>query len=94
MTDSRETPTQVAGSVSRPRRRLATSRRAGGPFDLTGREQDVLRLVAKGLTDREIADELFVSTHTVSHHLRGVFAKTGTRNRTAAAAAARERNLL
>src|SRR5436190_23457889 len=30
----------VTGSVSRPRRPLATSRRAGGPFDLTGREQD------------------------------------------------------
>lgn len=85
---------RLTGSGSPPRRRLPTSRRAGGPFDLTG-GQDVLRLIAEGPTNRGIADELFVRTHTVSHHLRGVFAKTGTWNRTAAAAVAtRGRNLL
>jgi pimeloyl-ACP methyl ester carboxylesterase/DNA-binding CsgD family transcriptional regulator len=80
----------VTGTLSGPRRRLALSPRDAGPFGLTGRERDVLQLVAEGRTNRQIADVLFVSPHTVSHHLRGIFAKTGTTNRTAAAAAARQ----
>jgi DNA-binding NarL/FixJ family response regulator len=53
---------------------------------LTPREQEVLRLIARGRTNQQIADELFISLNTVSHHLRGVFAKTGSANRTEAAA--------
>ncbi len=85
----------VTGHVARhAQRRLAPSRGATGPLDLTGREQDVLRLLAEGRTNREIAGELFISTHTVSHHLRGIFAKTGAQNRTTAAAIARQHDLL
>ena len=51
------------------------------PFDLTEREGDVVALVAKGLTNREIAGQLYVSVNTVEYHLRNVFAKLGITSR-------------
>ena len=54
--------------------------------DLTQREREVLDLVASGMTNQQIAGRLFISLNTVSHHLRSIFAKTGSRNRTEAAA--------
>jgi DNA-binding NarL/FixJ family response regulator len=53
---------------------------------LTARELEVLRLVAVGRTNREIAAELFVSEHTVARHLQNIFAKLGVSSRTAAGA--------
>jgi DNA-binding NarL/FixJ family response regulator len=53
---------------------------------LTSRERDVLRLVAAGKTDREIAAALSVSPHTASTHVRNILAKLGADSRTAAAA--------
>lgn len=52
---------------------------------LTGREVDVLRLVAKGLSNREIAERLYISTNTAANHVRSIFTKTGVSNRTQAA---------
>jgi len=49
-----------------------------------GREVDVLRLVARGMTDAQIAETLFISARTVHKHLEHVFAKLGVRTRTAA----------
>jgi DNA-binding CsgD family transcriptional regulator len=63
------------------------------PAGLTARECSVLRLVALGRTNRQIAAELFISPHTVSHHLRGIFAKTATSNRTEASAFAHDHQL-
>ena len=51
----------------------------------TEREQDVARLVIKGLTNKEIAGKLFLSHHTVKVHVTNLFYKTGLTNRTALA---------
>ncbi|CAA9570138.1 MAG: hypothetical protein AVDCRST_MAG59-3407, partial [uncultured Thermomicrobiales bacterium] len=61
---------------------------------LTSRELEVLRLVASGRTDRQIAEALYLSPRTVNHHVAGLLAKLGVRGRTAAVAAARAADLL
>jgi DNA-binding CsgD family transcriptional regulator len=48
---------------------------------MTDSELTVARLVAQGFTNREVAEQLFVSPHTVSSHLRHVFAKVGVNSR-------------
>jgi DNA-binding NarL/FixJ family response regulator len=53
---------------------------------LTARERDVLRLVAAGPSNREIAAALVISEHTVARHVQNIFAKLGVSSRTAAAA--------
>jgi non-specific serine/threonine protein kinase len=64
------------------------------PDDLTAREVEVLRLVAKGLTDAQIAERLTLSVRTVQAHLRSVYAKLGVNTRSAATRAALERGLV
>lgn len=49
---------------------------------LTSREQDVLKLVIKGLSNREIAETLFISEHTVKNHMSNIFQKLGVSDRT------------
>ena len=56
------------------------------PNGLTAREVQVLRLVAKGLTNNEIAEELGLSEKTIAHHLTHIFNKTSSENRASAAA--------
>ena len=68
-------------------------RRVEHPDDLTARETEVLRLVAEGLTDAQIADRLTVSARTVQAHLRSVYSKLGISTRSAATRAAMERGL-
>jgi ATP/maltotriose-dependent transcriptional regulator MalT len=51
------------------------------PLDLTAREQDVAALVGRGMTNREVATELYVSEKTVEYHLRSVFGKLGIDSR-------------
>ena len=53
----------------------------GGVDDLTPREADVLRLIAAGQSNREIARTLYVSEATVKTHVNRIFAKTGSRDR-------------
>jgi DNA-binding NarL/FixJ family response regulator len=63
------------------------------PRGLTAREVEVLRLVAAGKTNRDIAVELVISEHTVARHLQNTFAKLGVSSRAAATAFAFEHGL-
>jgi ATP/maltotriose-dependent transcriptional regulator MalT len=60
---------------------IPSAPRARSPLDLTERERDVVALVAKGLTNKEVAAELYVGDKTVEYHLRNVFAKLGVTSR-------------
>jgi len=62
--------------------------------DLSSREDEVLRLVAQGATNREIADSLFISENTVKTHLRNIMDKLHLANRSQAAAYAVKRGLV
>ncbi len=64
------------------------------PGDLTAREAEVLALVAAGLSDREIAERLVLSPHTVHRHVANVRTKLGLPSRAAAVAEAARRGLL
>jgi DNA-binding NarL/FixJ family response regulator len=61
---------------------------------LTAREAEVLRLVAAGRSNRQIAAELVISEHTVARHMQNIFAKLGVSSRTAASAFAFEHDLV
>lgn len=63
----------------------ATTGAAGSEAALTGRELEVLRLVAAGFTDAEIADQLLLSAHTVHRHVSNIRTKLGVTSRAAAA---------
>jgi DNA-binding CsgD family transcriptional regulator len=70
-----------------PDARSATERRrCHAPRGLTARELEVLRLLAQGLTDREIADALFLSRRTASDHVGHILRKLDARSRSDAAA--------
>jgi DNA-binding NarL/FixJ family response regulator len=67
----------------------------GGPLPdgLTDREGEVLRLIAAGRSNAEIAGQLFVSEATIKTHVNRIFAKTGSRDRSQAVAYAHRRGL-
>lgn len=58
-----------------------TARRPARADNLTSREIEVLRLLARGLSNSEIAGRLVISRKTASHHVEHIYAKTGTANR-------------
>jgi len=64
------------------------------PDHLTSREVHVLKLVSAGLTNREIADRLGLSSRTVDAHLRSIFGKIGVGSRSAATRYAVEHGLV
>jgi DNA-binding CsgD family transcriptional regulator len=64
------------------------------PGGITEREADVVRLVARGYSDRQISNELYISPRTVNAHLRNMLNKTGTANRTELSVWAIEHGLL
>jgi pimeloyl-ACP methyl ester carboxylesterase/DNA-binding CsgD family transcriptional regulator len=61
---------------------------------LTARENEVLRLIAEGKSNREIADTLVISINTVTNHVKSILGKTGAANRTEAAAYAHRHGLV
>jgi DNA-binding NarL/FixJ family response regulator len=83
----------VAGRL---RRRLGLGGREtpGGAPVLTDRERDVLRLLARGFANSEIAKALYLSPATVKHHIASIFSKLAVRNRIQAAVRAVEDGLL
>jgi DNA-binding NarL/FixJ family response regulator len=63
------------------------------PDGLTGREAEILALIARGMTNPEIAKALVLSSHTVKSHINRIFAKTSSRDRAAATQYAQVHNL-
>ncbi|MDV7395685.1 LuxR C-terminal-related transcriptional regulator, partial [Arthrospira platensis SPKY1] len=61
---------------------------------LTGRQLDVLQLLSKGLSNKEIASELFLSTRTVDMHMRNLFDRLGCHSRWDAVEKGRELGLI
>ena len=81
----------LAPSVAR---RLLGQVRKPAQEELSEREQDVLRLIAGGSTNREAAAQLFISESTVKTHLLHIYEKLGVRDRAAAVSEAYKRHLL
>jgi HD-GYP domain-containing protein (c-di-GMP phosphodiesterase class II) len=71
-----------------------TARRREGPAGLTARETDVLRLVSRGLSNKEIAARLVISPKTARNHVEHIYAKIGVSNRAGASLFAVQHGLL
>jgi predicted ATPase/class 3 adenylate cyclase/DNA-binding CsgD family transcriptional regulator len=83
--DLTETARFAREQIQLARARLATrNARRGHPGGLSRREVEVLRLVAEGLTTREIASRLYISPKTADHHIQHVYTKIDVSNRAAA----------
>jgi DNA-binding NarL/FixJ family response regulator len=67
--------------------------RPAPPDGLTHREVEILGLIARGLTNPEIAGRLYLSNHTIKTHINRIFAKTGSRDRAAAISYAHRHHL-
>lgn len=89
---------QVARPNPPPARATSNTKRARQHqpllHDLTEREREVLRLVAQGLTDAQIAEALVISPRTVNAHLRSIYSKLNISSRNAATYFALEHNLI
>jgi DNA-binding NarL/FixJ family response regulator len=71
-------------AASAPARPAAKEAPWPPPDGLTQREVEILSLIARGLTNPEIAAQLFLSNHTIKTHINRIFAKTGSLDRAAA----------
>lgn len=90
----RSTAAGEAALASRVASRLMQRMRAPGQEALTAREIEVIMLVARGLTNKEIANALYLSEATVKTHLLHVFAKLGVDDRTEAVTVAARRGIV
>jgi DNA-binding CsgD family transcriptional regulator len=75
-------------------RRVTQEANEADATGLSARELEVLKLVAEGLTDSQVAQRLYLSPRTVGHHLRSVYRKLGVSSRTAALREASGRGLI
>jgi DNA-binding NarL/FixJ family response regulator len=87
-------PSVAAKVVAEFARQQTTPRIQPLPEPLTNREIDILRLLAAGLNNREIADQLFLAEGTVKNHITNIPGKLGVRDRTQAALRAKDLRLL
>lgn len=89
-------PPRLAGQMLEEFRRLSrlAPREREGIEELSARELEVLRLVASGKTDKEIAVALSLSIHTIKTHMRSILSKLQVGGRKEAARAARENGLM
>ena len=85
---------ELGATADATRVEVAVSGGAARPGNLTARELEVLRLVAAGRSNREIAAALVISEHTVARHLQNLFPKIGVASRSAATAFAFEQGLV
>jgi len=81
--DPRAQAALLAATLARPGPVRETAA-APPPDGLTQREAEILGLIARGLTNPEIAAQLYLSNHTIKTHISRIFAKTGSRDRAAA----------
>jgi len=63
-------------------------------FNLTNREKEILKLISDGLCNKDIADKLFLSLHTVKNHVKNIIQKLAVDDRTQAAIMALKENLI
>lgn len=84
---------KVVGALDRAERSGPDAPAPAPHAALTPREREVLRLVARGSTNREIARELFLSEGTVKNHVSNILSRLGLRDRTQAALYARDHQL-
>jgi len=88
---------KLVGALSKQKKEIAPLPQTTvslAKHDLTERELEVLRLIATGATNREIADELVVSEGTVKNHVSSILSRLGLRDRTQAALYAHQHQLI
>ncbi len=79
-------PPRISAVLMRRLSTMASQRSGRADLDLTVREQEILRMLEQGLSNREIAHELCIALHTVKNHVHSVLGKLGVRSRAEAAA--------
>ncbi|MDQ0383006.1 HD domain-containing phosphohydrolase [Amycolatopsis thermophila] len=87
-------PAAVEAVLAAAGQPTAWARRSGWPAGLTDREVEVLRLITRGRTNRQVAAGLHLSVKTVGRHIENLYAKIGVNSRAAAAVFAMEHRLL
>jgi LuxR family maltose regulon positive regulatory protein len=87
-------PTRTASRATASRWRTESERPEELPEPLTLREEEILRLIGRGLTNQEIAAELIISPHTVKTHATHIYAKLAVKNRVRAVRKARHLGIL
>ena len=83
----------LAAATSRPEKPPEQKLPEKLPDGLTLREAEILSMMARGMTNPDIAAELYISAQTIKSHINRIFAKTGSANRTAAIRYARDHHL-
>jgi DNA-binding NarL/FixJ family response regulator len=83
----------LAAAASRPENSSGQNPPGRLPDGLTLREAEILSMIARGMTNPDIAAELYISTQTIKSHVNRIFAKTGSANRSAAIRYARDHHL-